>query len=79
MGDAWAAYYAFELQQGTEVEQTDVLDRYVSCVMSTVTSYLIIQICIYGEYFHKYWLMPGMCLGSCVFKGLCFGSCILCV
>ncbi len=27
MGDAWAAYYAFELQQGTEVEQADVLDR----------------------------------------------------
>ncbi|CAM9224613.1 unnamed protein product [Ectocarpus sp. 6 AP-2014] len=30
MGDAWAAYYAFELQQGTEVEQKDVLDRCVA-------------------------------------------------
>lgn len=29
MGDAWAAYYAFELQQGTEAEQKDVLDRCV--------------------------------------------------
>lgn len=28
MGDAWAASYAFELQQGTEAEQTDVLNRY---------------------------------------------------
>lgn len=27
MGDAWAAYYAFELQQGSETEQTDVLSR----------------------------------------------------
>lgn len=32
MGDAWAAYYAFELQQGTEAEQKDVLDRYVRIV-----------------------------------------------
>ncbi|CAN0135900.1 unnamed protein product, partial [Hapterophycus canaliculatus] len=30
MGDAWAAYYAFELQQGTEAEQKDVLDRCVA-------------------------------------------------
>lgn len=27
MGDAWAAYYAFELQQGGEAEQTGVLGR----------------------------------------------------
>ncbi|CAN0471816.1 unnamed protein product, partial [Discosporangium mesarthrocarpum] len=26
-GDAWAAYYAFELQQGGEAEQADVLGR----------------------------------------------------
>lgn len=32
MGDAWAAYYAFELQQGTEAEQADVLDRFVFVV-----------------------------------------------
>ncbi|CAM9945628.1 unnamed protein product, partial [Choristocarpus tenellus] len=26
-GDAWAAYYAFELMQGSEAEQVDVLKR----------------------------------------------------
>lgn len=55
MGDAWAAYYAFELQQGTEVEQTDVLDRYVMpCVMINVlpSSYRYVYI-----YICKYWFI----------------------
>ncbi|CBN74157.1 pre-mRNA splicing factor, putative [Ectocarpus siliculosus] len=30
MGDAWAVHYAFELQQGTDVERTDVLGRCVA-------------------------------------------------
>ena len=61
MGDAWVAYYAFELQQGTEVEQTEVLER---CVQATkcVCVFMELHVTAQSDLVYSYFILLALVL-----------------